>query len=108
MTARCVAAPWSSDRWGIAEVWPAQDENPRTQRAAVRTPFGPTSEEERDMRRVLAVLVGVIAAAAIGVHATDARSGGEDHGGQAILRFDTMTPVDGPFVGATHPVRTLA
>ena len=63
------------------------------------------------MRRVLAVLAGVIAAAAIGVQATDARSGGgggDDHGGQAILRFDTMTPVDGPFVGTAHPVRTLA
>jgi hypothetical protein len=59
------------------------------------------------MRRVLAVVAGVIAAAAIGVQATDARSGGEDHGGQAILRFDTMTPVDGPFVGGAHPVRTL-
>jgi hypothetical protein len=60
------------------------------------------------MRRVLAVLAGVLAAAAVGVQATDAKSGGDEHGGRAILRFDTMTPVDGVFVGPDHPVRTLA
>jgi hypothetical protein len=61
------------------------------------------------MTRVLAVLAGVLAAAAIGVQATDARPGGDDHHrGGAILRFDTMAPVDGPFVGTDHPVRTLA
>jgi hypothetical protein len=52
-----------------------------------------------------------VVAAAIGVQATDARSGHEDHHhhhhGKAILRFDSMAPVTGAFVGTAHPVRGL-
>jgi hypothetical protein len=60
------------------------------------------------MRRVLAVVAGVLVAAAIGVQATDAHPGGDNGKGQAILKFDTMTPVTGPFVGAAHPVRGVS
>jgi hypothetical protein len=60
------------------------------------------------MRRVLAVVAGVLVAAAVGVQATDARSGHHHSSGNAILKFHTMAPVTGPFVGTAHPVRGLA
>ena len=60
------------------------------------------------MRRVLATIAGVLAAAAIGVQAGDAHPGG-DRGhrgaGKSILEFDTMAPVTGQFVGTANPVR---
>ena len=78
------------------------------------------------MRRALVAVAGALAAAGIAVPVTAASGDDGHHGrhhaegrevehhhhgdrhGRKILRFHTMAPVDGPFVGAGHPVRGLA
>ncbi|HET9894435.1 MAG TPA: hypothetical protein VFQ44_05830 [Streptosporangiaceae bacterium] len=56
-----------------------------------------------------AILVGAVALQ--GVAASAAPAAGADHGhhgSAAVLRFDTMTPVTGPYVGAANPIRGVA
>jgi hypothetical protein len=74
------------------------------------------------MRRALVAMAGLLVAAGIAVPVTAANGDDGHHGdrhegremqhrhadGRAILRFHTMAPVTGPFVGAAHPVRGLA
>jgi hypothetical protein len=55
------------------------------------------------MRRRALVAVGAAVALAAGVQAGATGSEGKD-----VLEFDVMSAVDGPFVGAAHPVRGVA
>lgn len=53
-----------------------------------------------------AALVAAVAMQGVAASAAPARHGHHgDRGQAAVLKFDTMTPVTGPYVGAANPVR---
>lgn len=56
-----------------------------------------------------AVLVGAVTFQGVAASAAPADHGRHGHhGAAAVLRFDKMTPVTGPYVGTANPVRTVA
>lgn len=54
------------------------------------------------------VLIGAVAMQGIAASAAPADHGHDGHGSAAVLKFDTMAPVTGPYVGAANPVRGVA
>ncbi len=57
-----------------------------------------------------AALVGAVALQGVAASAAPARHDHHHHGhgSASVLRFDTMTPVTGPFVGTANPIRGVA
>ncbi len=67
-------------------------------------------DEMRKISRLLAAAGGaaLVTAAAQGVAAAQGAAGSAAHGPATVLRFSTMTPVTGPYVGPANPVRGVA
>src|SRR5581483_10318334 len=77
-----------------------------------RGPLPGAQRERCDMRKISWLLAAVGGVALVGVMAVQGVAAADHHGhGQGhgrgsstVLRFSTMTPVTGPFVGAANPV----
>jgi hypothetical protein len=60
------------------------------------------------MRKLIWILTATASIALLGAAAAQAAPASQDHHGPAtVLKFDTMAPVTGPYVGTANPVRGI-
>jgi hypothetical protein len=60
------------------------------------------------MRKISWLLAAVCGAALVSAAAIQGVAASDDPGPATVLKFSTMTPVTGPFVGTAHPIRKVA
>jgi hypothetical protein len=60
------------------------------------------------MRKIIWLLTGAAGAALVSAAAVQGAAAAAGPGPVTVLKFDTMAPVTGPYVGAANPVRGVA